>query len=164
MAHFAKVSPTNIVEQVVVISNSDILDANGVEQETLGIAVCHKIFGAGTWVQTSFNGNFNGEFAQPGYIYSPAHKTFRSPEPPFPSWTVGADSGVWEAPTPKFSSDFMVAWDEPNLCWREVKTIKFVNGVENSWDESQGKWLVWDEESQQKVPATVQEPPPNETV
>ena len=58
MAHFAQLN-NNTVTQVVVISNADLLDENGVEQETLGIQVCHNIFGPDTnWVQTSYNGNF----------------------------------------------------------------------------------------------------------
>jgi hypothetical protein len=32
MAHFAKVSPQGIVEEVVVISNDDLLDENGIER------------------------------------------------------------------------------------------------------------------------------------
>ena len=59
MAHFAQLN-NNTVTQVVVISNADLLDENGVEQETLGIQVCRNIFGPDTtWVQTSYNGNIS---------------------------------------------------------------------------------------------------------
>jgi hypothetical protein len=63
MAHFAEIKD-GIVCQVIVVNNSEILDENGQEQESLGIAFCKSLYGADTeWVQTSYNNNFRGKFA-----------------------------------------------------------------------------------------------------
>ena len=68
MAHFAKVNSDGIVEQVIVVNNEVLLDSQGVEQEALGAAFCADLFG-GNWVQTSYNGNFRGQFAGIGMTY-----------------------------------------------------------------------------------------------
>lgn len=62
MAHFARIE-NGIVKQVIVIANPVLLDENGQEQESIGAAFCHDTFG-GEWVQTSYNANFRGKFAQ----------------------------------------------------------------------------------------------------
>ncbi len=38
MAHFAQLDENNIVTQVIVVSNEDTSDSNGVESEEIGIA------------------------------------------------------------------------------------------------------------------------------
>lgn len=81
MAHFAKVNLDNIVEQVIVVNNEVLLDSEGVEQEALGAAFCEELFG-GTWVQTSYNGNFRGQYAGFGDIYDPVADRFITPEIP----------------------------------------------------------------------------------
>ncbi len=64
MAHFAELDKDNKVVQVIVVSNNETHDEDGVEQETLGIAFCKSLFGADTkWVQTSYNGNTRGKYA-----------------------------------------------------------------------------------------------------
>jgi len=44
MAHFAKIQEDGIVETVVVINNSDILDIEGNESEEVGIAFCKSLY------------------------------------------------------------------------------------------------------------------------
>jgi hypothetical protein len=78
MAHFAKVNSDGIVEQVIVVNNEVLLDSEGIEQETLGAAFCADLFG-GDWVQTSYNGNFRGQFAGIGMIYDPVKDIFINP-------------------------------------------------------------------------------------
>lgn len=81
MAHFAELDKNNIVLRVTVVSNADLLDENGVEQEALGIAVCEQQLG-GRWVQTSYNGNFRGQYAGIGMRYDETLDVFISPEAP----------------------------------------------------------------------------------
>jgi len=77
MAHFAKLDENNRVTDVVVISNDDTHDTDGVEQESLGLAFCRKLWGEDTnWVQTSYNGNLRGKYAGVGDIYNPTTDTF----------------------------------------------------------------------------------------
>ena len=75
MAHFAKVE-NGIVSQVIVVNNAVILDENGQEQESIGAAFCNDLLG-GEWVQTSYNANFRGRFANPGDIWN--GQEFQSP-------------------------------------------------------------------------------------
>jgi len=79
MAHFAKIE-NNTVTQVIVINNEVLLDSNNVEQESIGAQFCADTFG-GTWIQTSYNGNFRGVYAGLGMNYDPVNDVFVTPEP-----------------------------------------------------------------------------------
>lgn len=70
MAHFAELDKDNKVLRVIVISNDETHDVNGVENEALGIEFCKKLFGEDTkWVQTSYNNSMRGFFAGVGDTY-----------------------------------------------------------------------------------------------
>lgn len=80
MAHFAELDSNNVVLRVLVVSNDDITDENGQEQEALGVAFLQGILGADSrWVQTSYNGNFRGRYAGIGHSYDAANDTFVEP-------------------------------------------------------------------------------------
>ena len=78
MAHFAKIDENNIVTQVIVIANDVLLDENLIEQESIGAQFCADTFG-GTWIQTSYNGNFRQGFAYVGVTYDPIQDVFVIP-------------------------------------------------------------------------------------
>ena len=80
MAHFAEIGLNNAVLRVIVVDNNELLDENGVEQESKGAEFCRKLLG-GTWVQTSYNGNMRQNFAAVGYIYDSELDVFVSPAP-----------------------------------------------------------------------------------
>ena len=70
MAHFAQLGDDNIVLRTIVVNNDKILDENGDEQESLGIAHCQKMFGSDTdWVQTSYNASIRKKYATAGFQY-----------------------------------------------------------------------------------------------
>lgn len=75
MAHFAKIE-NGIVQEVIVINNEVLLDENGIEQESIGSQFCTDTFG-GTWVQTSYNNNFRGQYAARGMTYDPIADIFK---------------------------------------------------------------------------------------
>jgi len=76
MAHFAKIE-NNIVHQVIVINNEVLENKPFPESEPIGIAFCKSLYGADTeWLQTSYNGNFRGQYAGIGMTYDPATDTF----------------------------------------------------------------------------------------
>jgi hypothetical protein len=80
MAHFAQLDENNVVLQVIVVSNNDILDENGMESESVGIAFCKNLLGEDTqWVQTSYNGNTRGGFAGVGGSYDSVNNVFSAP-------------------------------------------------------------------------------------
>ena len=77
MAHFAELDKDNKVLRVIVVSNDETHDNNGVESEALGIAFCQKLFGADTrWLQTSYNSSKRGIFAGIGMTYDEANDVF----------------------------------------------------------------------------------------
>lgn len=120
MAHFAQLDSENIVVQVVVVGNVDLLDSNGVEQESNGLQICRSIFGADTnWVQTSYNGKFRKKYAGVGDKYDVAADLFYNPTPPFPSWVPDANFD-WQAPSPKPDDGELYYWDEDSLAWVQV--------------------------------------------
>ena len=83
MAHFAELDSNNVVVQVLVVGNDKLTDKSGQEQEQLGIAFLHKLFGADTrWVQTSYNANFRVKYAGIGDTYDAAADAFISPPAP----------------------------------------------------------------------------------
>lgn len=82
MAHFAELDDNNVVVRVIVVSDKDTSDENGVEQETIGVAFCKSLFGEDTkWVQTSYNGNIRGRYAGIGDTYDAKKDIFVAPEP-----------------------------------------------------------------------------------
>jgi len=80
MAHFAQLDEDNKVLQVIVVSNDDTHNADGLEDEAIGIAFCKSLFGADTeWVQTSYNANTRGKYAGIGDTYDTEKDEFITP-------------------------------------------------------------------------------------
>ena len=139
MAHFAQLDGDNIVTQVIVVSNDDTSDSNGVETESIGVAFCQKLLGASTnWKQTSYSGNRRGNYAGIGYTYMSNVATlgvgstdiFISPKP-YASWTVGVGTATWYPPANP--------GDAPALTDAEVAA---------------NKYYVWNESNYAADPAT----------
>jgi hypothetical protein len=77
MAHFAELDESNKVINIIVVSNEDIKDQNGVESEEVGIDFCKSLFGENTrWIQTSYNANFRGMYAGINCTYDPIDDVF----------------------------------------------------------------------------------------
>jgi hypothetical protein len=68
MAHFAQIS-SNIVQEVIVVSNSDCDDLPFPDSEPIGQEYIASLGIAGQWLQTSYNGNFRGCYAGIGYSF-----------------------------------------------------------------------------------------------
>lgn len=132
MAHFAKLDGNNVVTQVIVVSNNDTSDSNGVEVESIGVAFCQKLLGAETnWKQTSYNSNMRGNYAGIGYTYMSNVATLGVGatdifigQQPYASWTISATAAQWEPPStpgaaPTLTDDQIAAgssyvWNESN--------------------------------------------------
>ena len=106
MAHFAQLDENNVVTQVIVVSNDDTTDSNGLETESIGVAFCQKLLGSDTnWKQTSYNRNMRGNYAGIGYTYMTNVATlgvgstdiFITPQP-HASWSIDATLPTWTAP------------------------------------------------------------------
>lgn len=112
MSHFAKVTD-GVVEQVIVADTQQWCETN------LG----------GTWVQTSYN-THGGVHTQGG---TPLHKNyagigytfdgvgFAAPQP-YPSWSLNADTYLWEAPVAKPEDENAYIWNEETTSWEIIPT------------------------------------------
>ena len=117
MAYFAKLGTGNIVEQVISINNAVITDANGVEQEQLGVDFINKLYNTrDVWKQTSYNNNIRKNYAGIGYHYDQQRDAFIPPKT-FNSWILNEDTCNWEAPVayPNDGQDYI--WNEENQNW-----------------------------------------------
>ena len=83
MAHFAQVQD-GIVRSVIVINNSDCGGGDYPDSEPIGQAFIASIGIEGTWLQTSYNNNFRGQYAGQGMTYDPTLDEFISPQPEEP--------------------------------------------------------------------------------
>ena len=108
MAHFAEIDDNNIVLRVLVVDNS--LEDRGAEflSQDLGLG--------GTWIQTSYNGNFRKNFAQEGWTYDPNRDAFISKKP-YDSWVLDEQTCRWEAPVPYPEDGGIYNWNEESLSW-----------------------------------------------
>lgn len=78
MAHFAKVK-NNIVDEVIVIANSDCGGGDFPESEPIGKAFIASVGLDGEWLQTSYNANFRSAYASIGYTYNAELDEFVAP-------------------------------------------------------------------------------------
>jgi len=139
MAHFAKLDANNLVTQVIVVANEDTADSSNVETESIGVAFCQKLMGASTtWKQTSYNGNFRGNYAGIGYTYISNVATLGVGstdifinQQPYDSWAVGVGTAQWYPPSNP--------GDAPALTTSE---------------RDAGKYYVWNESNYNTNPAT----------
>ena len=123
MAYFARIE-SNIVQQVIVINDSVLLDGNGDEQEDLGIAFCQSLLGADdVWIQTSGQNNLRKNDAGLGYTYDSARNAFIAPKI-YASWILNETTCRWEAPTPYPDDGNFYEWDEPTTSWTQLDLPK----------------------------------------
>lgn len=115
MAHFTEIDESNEVVRVVVVANTELLDSNGDEQESLGITFCSNLFG-GTWVQTSYNNSFRKHFAGIGFSFDSSRNAFIPPKP-FASWVLNETTCQWEAPVVMPIDEYCYAWNEETTSW-----------------------------------------------
>jgi len=144
MAHFAKINDLGVVEDVIVLDNSLLLDDNGDEVESLGIAFLELSPGGteGLWVQTSYNNNFRAVYASIGGTYDSSSDSFRHSKP-YPSWVWGEEDASWIAPIAAIipSEDVFgfetesITWDEDTVSWIVVAT-PWVHYAKYNIDES----------------------------
>ncbi len=131
MAHFAEINETNTVLRIIVVDNDDILDGDGNESEAIGQQFCTDLLG-GTWVQTSYNNNSKGRYAEGGGTWDPDRGVFLRRKP-FPSWVLNEDTTEWDPPTPVVVG---CMWDEDAASWVPPES-PFPSWT---WDATDGRW------------------------
>jgi len=129
MAHFAKISDTSKVLTVLTLDNKDALNADGVEEESVGQKYLekHNNWPAEKWIQTSYNTRggkhydnktgelsvdqskaLRGNYAGIGYIWDKDNNLFYSKDAP----TLTAEQAV----------DTHYEWNESGHTW-DLKTL-----------------------------------------
>ena len=127
MASFAKIGLNGKVIEVQSVVNEVLHDANGVEQEAIGIDFLTKLTGWAIWKQTSYNthGGIHDKGGIPlrknhagiGFTYDEDRDAFIPPKP-FNSWILNEDTCLWEAPVAKPQDGNKYRWNEQNLSWQ----------------------------------------------
>ena len=142
MAHFAQIDSNNIVQQVLVVHNSE---------ELSGQAFLNSLGFSGTWIQTSCNtkgGVHYGQdntpdggvalrknFAGIGYTYDPTRDAFIPPKPAnYTQWVLDETTCYWKAPIEYPSDGYVVTtlagikkpvyiWDELTTNWIPISSV-----------------------------------------
>ena len=146
MAHFAKLGANGKVIQVLTLNNSDMLNADGVEDESVGqqYLETHNNWPAQMWIQTSYNTSSNqhnnggtplrGNYAGIGYEWDEDNQIFW-PKKPYASWVKHIESASWKSPI----------GDAPALTAEQ--TSQNEAGTHNwiyNWNESGQSWDLTD--------------------
>jgi hypothetical protein len=125
MAHFAKLGANGKVIQVLTMDNDKMLNADGVEDETVGQQwlETHNNWPAQMWIQTSYNTQnnthytvttnsegeqirsesadqskaFRGNYAGIGYEWDEDNNIFW-PKKPYASWVKDTTTASWKSP------------------------------------------------------------------
>ena len=142
MAHFAKISEDNKVLQVLTVNNSDILNAEGIENEAVGQQYLekHNNWPSHLWIQTSYNTYenqhrnggtpFRGNYAGIGMSWDSENQIFW-PKKPYASWVKNTTDAKWQSPVgdaPELTQEqkdqntaethfWHYNWNEDNQSW-----------------------------------------------
>ena len=129
MAHFAKINEQNKVLTVNVVANKDNMNADSVEDESVGQAFLEKnsSWPAHLWIQTSYYAGIGFEWDSENEIFWPAQ--------PYPSWVKDTSDANWHSPI----GDAPVLTDEQNS-----QTLAGTHGWIYIWDEENQSWNLND--------------------
>ena len=148
MAHFAKLGANGKVIQVLTLNNSDMLNADGVEDESVGQQYLekHNNWPAQMWIQTSYNtintthssGDnskaFRGNYAGIGYTWDEDDQIFW-PKKPYASWVKNMTTAGWDSPI----------GDAPALTAEQTSQNEAgTHFWEYEWNESGQSWDLTD--------------------
>jgi len=139
MAHFAKLGSNSKVIQVLTLNNGDMLNAAGVEDESVGQQYLerHNNWPAQMWIQTSYNtaggkhasGDdskaLRGNYAGIGYVWDEDNNLFY-PKKPYASWVLNTTTASWHSPI----------GDAPDDLTDEEKAA----GTRYQWNEDAKSW------------------------
>ena len=119
MATFAKIGLNSKVIEVLSVHNDVLEDADGAEQEVLGIDFLTKLTGWAIWRQASYNNNMRKNHAGIGYSYDEERDAF-IPHKPYPSWTLNEATCLWDPPVAYPDDGKAYNWNEATQAWDEM--------------------------------------------
>ena len=165
MAHFAKLGINSKVISVEVVADNDCKNADGVEDETVGVQFLENIHGWPLWKKTSYNTRsgkhyqedgtesadqskaLRKNYAGIGYTYDEDRDAFIPPKP-YASWVLNETTCQWGAPVayPTVTEygdpakKYEISWDETNTRWtaidQETPTGNF------RWNPDTSAWVA----------------------
>ena len=154
MAHFAKLGSNNKVIQVLTLDNSNMLNSNNQEDESVGQAYLelHNNWPAQMWIQTSYNTQsnqhknegtpFRGNYAGIGYTWDEDNNIFWPPKP-YPSWVKNTTTANWQSPigdAPALTAEQEAQNTPPDENTEATHAWKYVWNEDNqSWDLTNSK-------------------------
>ena len=148
MAHFAKLGSNGKVIQVLTMDNDKMLNADGVEDESVGQQwlETHNNWPAQMWIQTSYNTTnnthssgdnskaFRGNYAGIGYTWDEDNNIFW-PKSPYASWVKDTTTAQWKSPI----------GDAPALtAEQEAQNTAETHKWGYSWNEAGQTWDLTD--------------------
>ena len=157
MAHFAKLGANSKVIQVLTLNNSDMLNANGVEDEAVGQQYLehHNNWPAQMWIRTSYNTRSNqhsgggtplrGNYAGIGYTWDEDDQIFW-PKKPFASWVKHNESASWKSPigdAPALTEE-QEAQNTPTTDAEGNVTAEPTHSWSYVWNEANQSWDLTD--------------------
>jgi hypothetical protein len=107
MAHFAKINEQGIVENVLVVPNSE---------EHRGQDYLNGLGFTGRWIQASYSGKIRKHFPSMGYSYSEELDAFIPPKR-HSSWILDESSLTWHPPFAPPNDGENYEWDEGAASW-----------------------------------------------
>ncbi len=133
MGHWARIDDNNIVQEVIVIKESE-LDTGAWGDKSKWIKTSYNTFEGKHYVPKEHQ-DFSEEssdqskalrfrFAGQGFTYDAENDVFIQPKP-YPSWTLNKTNWSWEAPVSK-----------PTLTDEEIGA-----GKDHEWNEDTKKWV-----------------------
>jgi len=148
MAHFAKIDQDKNVIAVLTLNNSDMLNASGVEEESVGQQYLekHNNWPAKMWIQTSFSTSggqhktggtpLRGNYAGIGYTWDEDNQIFWQKKP-YNSWVKHIPTASWKSPigdAPALTEEqttqnttkthkWYYKWNEENQFWDLVNLL-----------------------------------------
>ena len=148
MAHFAKLGSNGKIIQVLTLDNKDMLNADGVEDESVGQQYLerHNNWPAQMWIQTSYNTStnthssgdnskaFRGNYAGIGYEWDEDNQVFWA-KSPYASWVKDIPTASWKSPIgdePALTAEQQAQNDADTHRWSYV------------WNESTKAWDLID--------------------
>jgi len=147
MAHFAKLGANGKVIAVLTLDNKDMLNADGVEDESVGqqYLELHNNWPAQMWIQTSYNTISNkhrlggtplrGNYAGIGYTWDEDNQIFWSKKP-YASWVKNTSTAQWQSPigdAPELTAE--------QTSQNDANTHKWVY----NWNEEGQSWDLTDQ-------------------
>ena len=165
MAHFAKLGINSKVIGVEVVADDDCKNADGIEEEVVGVQFLERIHGWPLWKKTSYNTKGGKYYKEDGTLHDDQSKAFRKnyaaigytydedrdafiPPKPHTSWVLDETSCYWIAPVtyPNVTTygdpakSYEIYWDEDNLRWVAVDNEDPQGN--HRWDASALAWVA----------------------